>query len=347
MRIVLFYENLDVFNKINKEFSKDFVKYSITEIDKLKNITADFLILETKSKNIEILINKLEILSTIPYIIITEDSSNSIQKNKSIHLLDIINYNELKNIDNKIKNYFSKIKQDEFSIFEITDVMQMISMEKKTIALKVIYKDKIGAIAFKKGLPIYAKAIINKKVEFGIEAAFKIISWDNIKFKLIKIIGEIPTNLETDLPNLLMGAMHYKDKINFMNEGTQKKFISKTNNSSKIDCKNIIDTFNKVTGYIGISIFKENKKLCSNQSNNSYIKNTDLKSHINKITTLVKTMLNNMGFQKFESILLATETSSVIIYHNQEDKLDIILFLEKDSNVALSKVIIKKIMLKI
>lgn len=344
MKIVLFYENLDIFNKINKELNKDFIKYSINEINKLKNITADLLILETKSKNIEKLINKLEILSTIPCIIITDNTS---RKYQSIHLLDVINHNEIENINNKIDNCFKKVKQDEFSIFEITDVMQMISMEKKTIALRIISENKIGAIAFKEGLPIYAKAIINKKVEFGIEAAFKVISWDNIKFKLIKVIGEIPVNLKTDLTNLLMGAMQYKDELDYLAKDTKKNTIAKTNINSKLDCKSIINTLKKVTGYVGISIFKENKKLCSDYSNNSNIKNTDLKSHINKITTLVKIMLNDMGFQKFESILLATETNSAIIYHDKDDKLDIILFLEKDSNMALSKIIIKKIMLEI
>ncbi len=344
MNIVFFYENLNIFDKIRENLDKDFISYPIEKLNKLKNLTTDFLIIETKSKDIPNLINQLEIISSTPYIIIT---SQIPEKYHSLHLLDIINYNEINNITNKVNTYFNKVKHDEYSIFEITDVMQMISMEKKTIALKIIAENKVGAIAFKNGTPLYAKAIINKKVEFGIESAFKIISWDNIKFKLIKIIGEIPVNLDIDLPNLLMGAMQYKDEINYLIEDTQKNIIPEITKSTNIDCQNISITLNKISGYIGISIFKENNILCNEHSKNSYIKNKDLKSHVNKVTLLVKTMLNDMGFQNFDSILLATETSSVIIYHDEEDKLDVVLFLEKNSNMALSKVIIKKIMSEI
>jgi len=343
MKVVFFYDNLEVFKKISKGFTKNFTKYKIKEIDKLKDIVADFLILETPEKGLDKLINQLEVLSSIPYIVITKNIS---KKYHALHLLDILDYTELNNLAEKVNNCFKKVKQEEFSIFEITDVMQMISMEKKTIALRVIGDGKVGSIAFENGMPIYSKAIIDKQVEYGIESAFKIISWDNIKFKLIRIIGEIPNNMEIDLTNLLMGAMQYKDEIDYIKEDNEKNKRNKKDNH-ELDCESIINTLSKISGYIGISIFKNNKEICVNHINNSYIKNKYLKTYVNKITKLVKTMLKDIGFKKFDSILLATETSSAIIEHDEKNKLDVILFLEKNSNMALSKVIIKKIMLGI
>jgi hypothetical protein len=335
MNIVFFYENLDVFNKISDKIIGELISYNIKKIDKLKDTIADFLIIEVNHNNLDKIIDEIELTSNTPYIIITNKIPS--KNYNSLHLLEIITYNEINDIDKKIKIYFNKAKLDGFSIFEITGVMQMISMERKDIALKVTSDDKIGVLVFKEGRPIYSKSIINKKKEEGILSAFKILSWDNIKFKLVKVIGEIENNLDIDITNLLMKAMQYKDE----------EELSNKNNHIKLNSEEIIKQFKGLNGYIGGYILKDGKELFNHHLNNSYIKNKDLKKHLDKINNLVGTMLNDIGFKNFESIVLSTETSSAIIQHDYENKLDLILFIEKDSNIPLSKVIIKKVMMGI
>jgi hypothetical protein len=134
-----------------------------------------------------------------------------------------------------------------------------------------------------------------------------------------------------------MKAMQYKDE----------EELSNKNNHIKLNSEEIIKQFKGLNGYIGGYILKDGKELFNHHLNNSYIKNKDLKKHLDKINNLVGTMLNDIGFKNFESIVLSTETSSAIIQHDYENKLDLILFIEKDSNIPLSKVIIKKVMMGI
>jgi len=345
LKISFFYENKKILNEIDELIKKKTSAYEISQISEIVNIKSDFLILEVRNNKLEEIINKLEIDSDTPYIIISEN----IPQNETYHglyLVSIIDKKDISQIKNKILEYFKKNKQDEFSIFELPDVMQMVSMEKKDIAIRIISKSgNVGAIAFEKGRPIYAKSIMNKKSETGIEAVFKILSWDDIKFKLIKVIGETPYNLDIDLTDLLMGAMQYKDELAYINEEAKNNEEIKNDevNKGKVDCKNIVEQFNNLKGYIGISIFKDGKELCSNHLKNSYIKNKDLKSNVYKINKLVRNMLNDIGIANFTNLILSSSLSTAIIEHDEKNKIDTILFLEKDANIPLSKLMMKKV----
>ena len=338
MKILFFYENKAILDKIDKSVKMSISVYMLSQINQIKDAKADFLILETSSDKIEEMIDKLELNFSIPYIII---SKNIIHKYHGLYLVDVIEDHSVSEIKNKMVEYFKKIKSDEFSIFELPDVMQMVAMERKDIAIRIFSSKKdVGAIAFKKGRPIYAKSITKEKTELGLEAALKMLSWDNIKFKLVKVIGEVPQNLDIDLTNLLMGAMQYKDEQSYINENKEK--------DNKLDTariNGIIKQLQSIVGYLGLAFFKDNKKICDDYSEHSSINSIELKDRIYTINKLITNIPHELGTKNFKSLLLSSEFGSTVIEHDSENNIDGTLFLKKNSNIPLSKVMMRKVMI--
>ncbi len=189
----------------------------LIKVNKLIDINKkdfNFGLLYFPTKDIAKNVHELETISDIPYIIVTDVEDINKDKFYGISQVDIIHISEIEKIDPIISKYFiEKNKKRGLSVFELTDIMQIVAMERKNVAIKIIKDTAIGVIVFKDGKPIYSKLNENKQTFKGIKAAYKILSWDKPIFKLAHITKSITSNLDTSLMNLLMGAMQYKDEL--------------------------------------------------------------------------------------------------------------------------------------
>ena len=198
----------------------------LIKINKLIDINKkdfNFGLLYFPTKEIAKNVHELETISDIPYIIVTDEKDINKDKFYGISQVDIIHISEIEKIDFIISKYFiEKNKKRGLSVFELTDIMQIVAMERKNVAIKIIKDTAIGVIVFKDGKPIYSKLNENKQTFKGVKAAYKILSWDKPIFKLAHITKSITSNLDISLMNLLMGAMQYKDEL-FGNNNSKKQ----------------------------------------------------------------------------------------------------------------------------
>jgi Domain of unknown function (DUF4388) len=104
-------------------------------------------------------------------------------------------------------------RSSELSIFEIPDLLQLLSTERKTLALKIIGVHQVGIIAFDKGEMVYARVDALSGEVFGEEAVYHILSWKQPAVWSFPFPEHITPNIESNLTFVLMDAMRYLDEL--------------------------------------------------------------------------------------------------------------------------------------
>ena len=91
---------------------------------------------------------------------------------------------------------------------DLTSLLQMVNLEKKSVTVKIEYQDKIGFIYFEKGEIIHAEYN-----EFeGLDAAKFIISLNKGKFSISKNGEVVPRSIDVPFVALMMDAMKFNDE---------------------------------------------------------------------------------------------------------------------------------------
>ncbi len=215
--LYLYYKDLKVFQSIKPMLSNyklDFIDILSLNSEKIE-LSADLIVIEAPKEEIELehFTHLLELKCDIPYILIYKNNETNQEFYSPMMLTKFqISDDIIPLLTNRIYNFFSNKKQNDLSLFELTDIMQMISAEQKTISLKVVSDNRIGIIAFKNGAPYYSKVNYGKEVLEGHIAVFKMLMWKNPNYKLAVSQDNLPKNIDMGLTFLLMEGMRYQDE---------------------------------------------------------------------------------------------------------------------------------------
>jgi len=126
----------------------------------------------------------------------------------------------LEDLENFLKSKLSHGFNGVVFGLDLTDLIQIISMERKTIALIIKIPGAVGTLYFSNG------ELINASVDnvTGVKAAYEILLWEGGEF-LFRNIDPEKINREINIPleGILMEAMRRKEaKINKKNKKTKK-----------------------------------------------------------------------------------------------------------------------------
>ncbi len=114
----------------------------------------------------------------------------------------------------KILDYFSeKGVSGTINSIDLTSVLQMINLEKKSITVKISNNEDAGFLCFENGDIIHSKY---KEFE-GIDAAKHIISMNKGKFSFVKNGDMVHKSIDVPFITLMMNAMKFNDEDNFRN----------------------------------------------------------------------------------------------------------------------------------
>ncbi|MCI5163906.1 MAG: DUF4388 domain-containing protein [Candidatus Electrothrix sp. AX5] len=100
-------------------------------------------------------------------------------------------------------------RNDGLAGISLTNFLQIVAMEQKTAALKVVHSNgKIGHLFFAEG------KLINAKYDNLIaeEAVFEMLTWENVRLSMTKLFPPLPEpKIHSELMSLLLEAAHRKD----------------------------------------------------------------------------------------------------------------------------------------
>jgi CheY-like chemotaxis protein/predicted regulator of Ras-like GTPase activity (Roadblock/LC7/MglB family) len=161
-------------------------------------------------------------------------------------------------------NFFSELKGFSGTIesIDLTSVLQIINLEKKTVVVKIIINDKSGYLYFSNG------DIINAEFDglTGIEAAKKLINLNRGKFSVLKGDKKIKRNIDIPFITFI---------INIAKELDEKKYKKNKKlhaTEKKIDIgvsKQIFQPLKEISGLKGAGIFNSEGFLISEESRTS------------------------------------------------------------------------------
>jgi len=102
---------------------------------------------------------------------------------------------------------------------DLTSLLQMVNLEKKSVTIKIDYKEMTGLIYFENGEIIHAQYN-----EFeGLDAAKQIISLNKGKFSVVKNGDVIPKTIDVPFVALMMDAMKANDEEDLNNNNMSYK----------------------------------------------------------------------------------------------------------------------------
>ncbi|MEN8221960.1 MAG: response regulator [Acidobacteriota bacterium] len=102
---------------------------------------------------------------------------------------------------------------------DLTSLLQMVNLEKKSVTVKIVNKDMVGFIYFEKGEIIHAEYN-----EFeGLEAAKYIISLNKGKFSISKNGEVVPRSIDVPFVALMMDSMKFNDEKILENKTKEKE----------------------------------------------------------------------------------------------------------------------------
>jgi len=328
--VCVFTNNKNKFNKLylTNRIDINYLDYSELDNNIFLNYV-DLILVDTAYNNISAFIKKLQQTTQLPYILIISKKTNNTITDS--YYFDIIyTDDDLSELGIYLINYFNK--QSDLAEFDIVDIMQMISMEQKTILLKIATEKETGFISFLNGVPfhvIYNK--VNKSLE-GKKAFTEIVNKKHNYFKLYPYKANLQQNLEGNLTSLLMDAMCFIDEdLNQSNYHNEK--------SKQINFDDCIDQFSRVRGFLGYGIFNNNCDCIDLKVNfNEINQNKDFGDILLKMYNLV----SKIGFGKLSYIELESEKCFLLIQYSFEKKVNIMLFLEKTGNIPIAKIVLQK-----
>lgn len=327
--VCVFTNNKNKFNKVLvlNNIHIQYIEHS--EIDNCDYNFIDLIVVDDSNIDIKIFTQKLQKMTQIPYIIMNSNKSNDFLKDACY--FDVVKTDDnLIELGNYLNNYFKK--QSDLAEFDIVDIMQMISIEQKTTLLKIANDDRFGFIAFLKGVPYYANYKTDINYFEGKKAFIELVNKKHNYFKLYPYKENLQQNLEGNLTSLLMDAMCFIDE-----ENTNIEEIPVTNKS---DYDFYLESAKNIKGFLGAEIFNNEGNFLSLKVNFQEInQNKDFGNVLLKMHSL----LLKVGFGKINYIEIESEKGFLLMMHSTEKSINIILFLEKNTNIPIAKITLQKI----
>lgn len=299
---------------------------------------ADLIIMEAPKNmgELEYFSHILELKCDIPYILICKTVGNNDEFYSPMMLTKFqISEYMIPLLTDRISNFFSSKKQNDLSLFELPDIMQMISAEQKTISLKVVSENRVGIIAFRNGVPYYGKVIQKKEIIEGHLAVFKMLMWKNPNYKLIITQDDLPKNIEMGLTFLLMEAMKYQDE--YLEEEKLKSFDNISD-----DYEYLLNPFSEIPDFMGAGVFSEVGDLLGIITTNEDLNKERIGLMLCNVLIHAKKITEKIGFGRTEFILIESEAGSFLAINSIKTKINLILFLGKNSNIPKAKMLLQK-----
>lgn len=194
----------------------------------------------------------------------------------------------------KILDYLSEDKGVSGTIdsIDLTSLLQMINLEKKTTAVKVKSKSEEGILYFNKGEIFHAEY---GDME-GEEAAYKILNITKGIFSLIKDKGKIKKTINTPLMVLLMNVMKSVDEDSF-NYNLEKNSFQDNNKEENMNVKKLnqaieVQKENMGEGLLATDIYGSE----DGQSLVGWNSNPQACALFNRITNYMKEAIDGAGF---------------------------------------------------
>jgi CheY-like chemotaxis protein len=271
----------------------------------------------------------------------TEESQKMI---KSYGVVDVISKPfKLEWFTNMLLEYFKEEKKSmvTFESIELVTVMQIINLEKKTLAVEIKTGGKIGVIYFVKGEIIHAEY---NGIE-GYEAVLKLITLTQGTISVKKNNNKVKHSIEIPFVHLMMDIMKTHDEFQLSQEKKEKKKSKKGKNKDVSGAVGLIlNTLKEIKGYLGAGVFTPQGKKLGGSIEISGIRFDEVGSLIHKTLSNSEAMAKKVGFGKLDMIQLYSEIGIVFAKCSNQGNLHFhtILVVKADSNVVQAKLKLEK-----
>lgn len=245
----------------------------------------------------------------------------------------------------------------------LSSFLQLLSMEKKSCVLNIKYKNKTGYLFFNKGSLIDA---ITENIN-GLDAAHKIISWENVEIEIDNSYKKRKKSIDTSLNGILMEAMRLKDENTVKDrenthKGHQNNLNTNINNTrpnklevSIMSVQEKLKEFAAIEGFGGVGIFTPAGESLA------MFKSGEFKSDLKEIGVLANNVLMNaqkaardMGVGRGQLVHVeADEAHFIVRCMNEGDDplksqpgkahVHLVLILTDDSSIGMAKIKVNSI----
>lgn len=288
-------------------------------------------ILHIRKREVETISHNLELKASVPYIVVAKGLKSEEQRHGVLNN-EIISEDNIEDIDNIISSFFNK-KTRNLSIFELTDIMQLIQMDRKDVAVKIksTKKKYVAVIVFENGEPVYAQTHISSGVLEGEDAIYQVLLWKTPKIKFYNLEKKVKRNVNTPLMNLLMEGMRIKDENTLSVLGLSKE----TKEELEQKLTSLFGDF-----LLNVLITKKNQVLYSKNIENDTTTIEVLSKFYESSTKFVEAANKDQTIAR----IVISSNASVVISHEKES--DIYLMISLSTNISsMYKVSIDKFML--
>ncbi len=231
-----------------------------------------------------------------------------------------------------IENFTKEGFSGTIDSIDLTTLLQVIHLEKKTTGIEIMINDDTGYLYFNDGELVNAEFLKFK----GEEAAYKLIGLNKGHFNVIKNKKSVEKLIKIPFMNFLMGVMKDVDEIVEKREEHQK------DGKLLILNEKVLINIKEISGYKWILFFDERENIILKDFKDSI--------EVDKYISLFSNIIDSAGFvlQKRDhgDIELFTVQTSKEIYVFSEliiNKLRIIINLDINGDFVKTKQVIKKI----
>ena len=156
---------------------------------------------------------------------------------------------DLKWFTDKVLDFFSEKETGVYGTIhsiDLTSLLQMINLEKKTITVVIESEDENGFLYFKKGEIVHAEC----GVLIGEDAAFHLIGMNKGHFSLVKPAKGIPETIDTPFLVLVMNVMKAVDENEVWDDDTEEYYEKSQKNVQNKEENMDIKKLNEAVEYL-------------------------------------------------------------------------------------------------
>lgn len=223
---------------------------------------------------------------------------------------------------------------------DLTTILQVISIERKTAAIQITIEQKKGYLFFEDGEIIHA--------EFGSlvgEKAAKILLGQNHgQFSLLNKKSKVKRTISTPFTELIMNALKEIDERRVQKPG-KKEIKIEIKEAIKMAIKEQLAQFSEIGGYLGGGVFSPQGEMLEGTTEISGIHFETAGSMIHDMLLNAKKISESSGFGNCDMIQLDTEMGIILAKCFNDGKIHFhtVLVIKKDGNVAMAKMKLKKV----
>ncbi len=216
---------------------------------------------------------------------------------------------------------------------DLTTLLQVIHMEKKTTGIEININSDKGFLFFKDGELINAEY---KEYE-GEEAAMRLISLNSGHFNVVKVKQNIKRKIKVPFMNFLIGIMKDVDELveNRKSDSGVREMVSLDNQ--------ILSVVKDIVGYKWSVFFNVNEDIVLRDIGNGF----DEEPYVSMFSNILDSaafVMQNEGHGGIELLMLNTENTVFIFSELKKNDVRMVLALDINGNLVKAKQIIRKLM---